>query len=81
MKIKNAKKEYEEFVKQECKIHIDKPKGKKNCAHTIMGDVVGIRTMLASLFETLDKYDILNFNDLRHIIDIVEKIGVENESK
>ena len=81
MKIKNVKKEYEEYVKQECKIHVNKEKGKEHCAFIIMGSKISIQTMLASLFETLNKYGILNFNDLKHIITTVEKIGVENESK
>lgn len=81
MKTKNVKKEYEEYVKQECKIHIDKYKGKENCAHTIMGDTVSISTMLASLVEALTKHGVLSFDDLRRIVDIVEKAGVKNESK
>lgn len=81
MKAKDIKKEYEAYVNQECKIHIDKPKGHDKCAMTVLGDTVSIQTMLASLTETLVKHGVLRFEDLRHTIDIVEKAGVKYESK
>jgi hypothetical protein len=81
MELKNIKKEYKAFVDHECKIHIDKPAGKENCAHTIMGSQVSICTMLSSLFEALVKHGVLDFKVLRDIIDAVEAAGGKNESK
>lgn len=81
MELKNIKKEYKAFVDHECKIHVDKPAGKENCAHTIMGSQVGICTMLSSLFEALIKHGVLDFKMLRDIIDAVEAAGGKNESK
>lgn len=81
MELKNAKKEYKEFVKQECKIHVDKPAGKENCAHIVMGNPVSICTMLASLFEALVKHGALSFNDLRDVVDVAEQGVAKHESK
>jgi hypothetical protein len=81
MELKNIKKEYKAFVDHECKIHVDKPAGKENCAHIIMGSQVSICTMLSSLFEALVKHGALDFNDLRDIVDIAEQVGAKNESK
>lgn len=78
---KDVKKEYMEYVKKECRIHIDKPAGKEHCSHMLMGDTVSICTMLASLFEMLIKHNVLDINDLKHIIGLVDKIGDNNESK
>lgn len=81
MVLKNVKKEYKKFVKQECKIHVDKPAGKENCAHTVMGSQVGICTMLSSLFEALVKHGAVSFDDLRAIVDMAEQVGAKHESK
>ena len=81
MGLKNIKKDYKEYINQECKIHVDKPAGKEHCAHTVMGSQVGICTMLASLFEALVQHGALDFKDLRDIIDVVEEAGAKNESK
>lgn len=81
MALKNVKKEYKEFVAKECKIHIDKPAGKENCTHIVMGSTIDICTMLASLFEALIKHGALSFNDLRDIVDVAEQAGAKHESK
>lgn len=81
MKTKDIKKEYEAYINQECKIHVDKAKGKEHCASVILGDTISIQTMLASLFEALTKHNVLDCNDLRRVIDIVEKAGNKNESE
>ena len=81
MKVKDIKKEYESYVNKECKIHIDKAKGKERCSNVVLGDTISVQTMLASLFETLTSHGILTFNNLRYIIDIVEKSGDKHESK
>lgn len=81
MKAKDIKKEYNAYVNQECKIHIDKPKGHDKCAMIVLGDTVSIQTMLASLAETLIKNGVLNFEDLHRTIDVVEKAGVKYEPK
>ena len=78
---KNVKKEYMEYVKKECKIHVDKPAGTEHCMHTVMGDTVSLCTMLASLFSSLNQCGAIDFNDLRNIIDIAEGKGAKDESK
>lgn len=81
MKVKDIKKEFEEFVNKECKLHIDKPEGHDNCSMIVSGDLVAIQVMISSLVENLVKHDILTFKELHTIIDVVEKFGAEHESK
>lgn len=78
--LKDLKNKYEEYVNQEFMLHVEKAKGKDNCAMKVVGSAPGVMSLLATLMEALVKNNALSFKDLHFILDTVEH-GVKNESK
>ena len=76
-----SKYSFKDYVKASGKIHVDKAQDKSASSTLIVGDKRVIMTMLASMIETMIKNEALTAEELRDIIDIVEKGIKEFESK
>lgn len=76
-----SKYNFKDYVKASGKIHVDKVQNKPASSTLIVGDKKVIMTMLASMIETMIKNEALTAEELRDIIDIVEKGIKEFESK
>ena len=76
-----SKYNFKDYVKASGKIHVDKVQNKSASSTLIVGDKRVIMTMLASMIETMIKNEALTAEELRNIIDIVEKGIKEFESK
>lgn len=76
-----SKYSFKDYVKASGKIHVDKVQNKSASSTLIVGDKRVIMTMLASMIETIIKNEALTAEELRDIIDIVEKGIKEFESK
>ena len=72
---------FKDYVNASGKIHVDKVQGKQTSATLIVGDQRVIMTMLSSMVEIMIKNEVLEADDFRKIIDIVEKGIKEFESK
>lgn len=76
-----SKYSFKDYVKASGKIHVDKVQNKSASSTLIVGDKRVIMTMLATMIETMIKNEALTAEELRDIIDIVEKGIKEFESK
>ena len=72
---------FEDYIEASGKIHVDKAQNKPASSTLIVGDKRVIMTMLASMMEVMIKNEVLTAEELRYIIDIVEKGIKEFESK
>ena len=76
-----SKYSFKDYVKASGKIHVDKVQDKTASSTLVVGDKRVIMTMLASMMEVMIKNEALTAEELRYIIDIVEKGIKEFESK
>ena len=76
-----SKYSFKDYVKASGKIYVDKVQDKAASSTLVVGDKRVIMTMLASMMEVMIKNEALTAEELRDIVDIVEKGIKEFESK
>lgn len=76
-----SKYSFKDYTKASGKIHVDKVQDKAASSTLIVGDKRVIMTMLASMMEVMIRNEALTVEELRAIIDIVEKGIKKFESK
>jgi len=79
---KKTIKSFEDYIKDEGIIKIEKKPGRDRSAMFINGNSITIQVMLCSFFEMLMKEKVFTEEDLKDIIDTAVKGGkINNESK